>query len=151
MTTLLSIKKAIGEVLEQNGYDVYASEVQEGFQTPACFVELADLSTTVQSDWIMQVQATFDILYVPSVKTHEHVIIVSDELSRIFANLSLIVGDRNFNIDQTVGQIEDGNIRLSLQFSYTDQPINPIQEPEPIAENVQFDVNGTKIITEQEA
>jgi len=125
MTTLLSIKQAIGEVLEQNGYKVFASEVNEGFSKPACFVELSDFASQVMNNYMATITATFDVLYVPQEQTHEHIIVVADELQRLFCNLSLEVGDRNFNIDSINGDIEEGNIRLSLEFSFADEPIEP--------------------------
>ena len=140
MTTLLSIKKAIGDVLERNGYKVFASEVNEGFSKPACFVELSNFGSEAQNNFIAHISATFDVLYVPSEKTHEHLIIKADQLQGLFCNLSLAVGDRNFNISNTNGEIEDGNIRLSLEFSYADEPSNNGHKEYPLAENLGLEV-----------
>ena len=43
MITLQDIQAAVVSVLQQNGYSVIASEVQEGFEKPACLLKCCRL------------------------------------------------------------------------------------------------------------
>ena len=49
MIALQDIQAAVGSVLQQNGYSVIASEVQEGFEKPACFIEVLPVSVTLEN------------------------------------------------------------------------------------------------------
>lgn len=49
MITLQDIQAAVVSVLQQNGYSVIASEVQEGFEKPACFIEVLPVSVTLEN------------------------------------------------------------------------------------------------------
>lgn len=49
MITLQDIQAAVVSVLQQNGYSVIAAEVQEGFERPACFIEVLPVSVTLEN------------------------------------------------------------------------------------------------------
>ena len=135
MIEFLQIKKAIGRVLERNKYKVFASDVQEGFEKPACFVELSDFGTTTENDYITQNNVNFDILYVPQIQTHEHIIITAELLKNLFVDTHLAVGNRQLAINSVSGEIENGNLRVSLEVNYLQE--NPNAEYDEQYEKIQ--------------
>jgi len=120
MIKLTKIKAAIVEVLEDEGYKCVTTETQEGFETPACFVELDTFESEADNDLTTRMTARFDILYVPKEKTHEHLLITTEDFVQIFTNLELEVDHRMFVIGGVDCGIEGTNLRASIGFAYFD-------------------------------
>ena len=50
MIEIKDIQAAVAGVLQKNGYSVVsASEVQEGFERPVCFIEVLPVSVTLEN------------------------------------------------------------------------------------------------------
>ena len=63
MIEIKDIQTAAVGVLQKNGYGVVASEVQEGFERPACFVEVLPVSVTLENRFTELVTVGVEISY----------------------------------------------------------------------------------------
>ena len=48
MITIKDIQTAVSKLLTKNKYSVIASEVKEGFQKPACFIDVFPVSVAAE-------------------------------------------------------------------------------------------------------
>ena len=49
MITIKDIQTAVSKLLTKNKYSVIASEVKEGFQKPACFIDVFPVSVATEN------------------------------------------------------------------------------------------------------
>ena len=100
MITLQDIQAAVGSVLQQNGYSVIAAEVQEGFERPACFVEVLPVSVTLENQFTEIVTNSVEITYHPAIETKEELIETAGKLKRLFLYTPLQVQDRFLSVNE---------------------------------------------------
>ena len=74
MITIKDIQTAVSGILQKNGYNVVASEVQEGFEKPACFIEVLPVSVTLENRFTEIVTNSVEITYHPAIETREDLI-----------------------------------------------------------------------------
>ena len=63
MITIKDIQAAVSEVLQSGGFSVIASEVQEGYEKPACFIEVLPVSVTLENQFTEIVTNSVEITY----------------------------------------------------------------------------------------
>ena len=124
MITIKEIKTEIVSVLENEGYSVIATEIKEGFQKPAVFVDVFKTGSEVQSKYMKFISVGVEMLYVPAVETHEHLIEVADAMELLLANRELEVGDRVLHIDDVACENEGNNLAISFEIEFY-QETNP--------------------------
>jgi len=109
MITIKDIQIAVGKTLTANGYTVMASEVKEGFDKPACFVDVFPVNATVETEVREFVTDSVEISYRPAIETREDLIENAEKFKNIFLyspieinNRFLSVNEITFDVDKTV-------------------------------------------------
>lgn len=115
MITVLEIQTAIAKALTTNGFTVIASEVQEGFTKPACFVNILPVSVELQNRFEELVTDSVEIAYFPKLETREELVRVSEKIKNIFLYKPLPVEDRFLSINAITFDAE--NSTLYAQFN----------------------------------
>lgn len=100
MITIKDIQTAVSKLLTKNKYSVIASEVKEGFQKPACFIEVLPVSTELQNKFSELVTVSVEISYHPSMETKEELILNAEKLKNIFLYTLLKVKDRFLSVNE---------------------------------------------------
>lgn len=100
MITIKDIQTAVSKLLIKNKYSVIASEVKEGFQKPACFIEVLPVSTEVQNKFSELLTVSVEISYHPSMETKEELIINAEKLKNIFLYTPIKVKDRFLSVNE---------------------------------------------------
>ena len=82
--TIKQIKKAINNVLIQNGCDVYSSETEDGFKKPAYFVDVFPISRDRTNSFYEEIKLSVEIQYEPLIETVEECIERADDILKWF-------------------------------------------------------------------
>lgn len=104
------IKKAISDGLKENGYNVVASEITEGFQKPAVFVSVLPSSVSLLNSSLEEVTMSIEITYIPKEETYEHCILTAKALKNLLFYNTLDVGARRITISDIDFDIEKNYI-----------------------------------------
>ena len=100
MITIKDIQTAVSKLLTKNKYSVIASEVKEGFQNPACFIEVLPVSTELQNKFSELVTVSVEISYYPSLETKEELIVNAEKLKNIFLYTPIKVKGRFLSVNE---------------------------------------------------
>ena len=100
MITIKDIQTAVSKLLTKNKYSVIASEVKEGLQKPACFIEVFPVSVAAENKFYELVTLGIEISYHPSMETKEELIINAEKLKNIFLYTPIKVKDRFLSVNE---------------------------------------------------
>lgn len=100
MITIKDIQTAVSKLLTKNKYSVIASEVKEGFQKPACFIEVFPMSVAAENKFYELVTLGIEISYHPLMETKEELIINAEKLKNIFLYTPIKVKDRFLSVNE---------------------------------------------------
>lgn len=100
MITIKDIQTAVSKLLTKNKYSVIASEVKEGFQKPACFIEVFPASVAAENKFYELVTLGIEISYHPSMETREELIVNAEKLKNIFLYTPIKVKDRFLSVNE---------------------------------------------------
>lgn len=135
MITLQDIQAAVGSVLQQNGYSVIASEVQEGFEKPACFIEVLPVSVTLENQFTEIVTNSVEITYHPAIETKEELIETAGKLKRLFLYTPLQIQDRFLSVNEMTFDAEKSTLIAYFELEYL-QETETTEETLPKMENL---------------
>ena len=136
MITLQDIQAAVGSVLQQNGYSVISSEVQEGFEKPACFIEVLPVSVTLENRFTEIVTNSVEITYHPAIETREDLIETAGNLKRLFLYTPLQVQDRFLSVNEMTFDADKSTLIAYFELEYL-QETEAAEETLPKMENLQ--------------
>ena len=100
MITIKDIQTAVSKLLTKNKYSVIASEVKEGFQKPACFIEVLPVSVAAENKFYELVTLGIEISYHPLMETKEELIVNAEKLKNIFLYTPIKVKDRFLSVNE---------------------------------------------------
>lgn len=100
MITIRDIQTAVSKLLTKNKYSVIASEVKEGFQKPACFIEVFPVSVAAENKFYELVTLGIEISYHPLIETKEELILNAEKLKNIFLYTPIKVKDRFLSVNE---------------------------------------------------
>ncbi len=100
MITIKDIQTAVSKLLTKNKFSVIASEVKEGFQKPACFIEVLPVSVATESKFYELVTLGIEISYYPLMETKEELILNAEKLKNIFLYTPIKVKDRFLSVNE---------------------------------------------------
>ena len=100
MITIKDIQTVVSKLLTKNKYSVIASEVKEGFQKPACFIEIFPVSVATENKFYELVTLGIEISYHPLVETKEELILNAEKLKNIFLYTPIKVRDRFLSVNE---------------------------------------------------
>ena len=100
MITIKNIQTAVSKLLTKNKYSVIASEVKEGFQKPACFIEVFPVSVAAENKFHELVTLGIEISYHPLMETKEELILNAEKLKNIFLYTPIKVKDRFLSVNE---------------------------------------------------
>ena len=130
MITIADIKKAVVSVLKKNGYTVTATEVQEGFSKPCCFVDVLPVQVTVESANCERVTDSVEITYFPAVETKEEMVAAAEHFKNIFLYSSLAVNDRFLSTNEITFDADKSSLVTNFDLEYL-QETNVKREEHP--------------------
>ena len=100
MITIKDIQTAVSKLLTKNKYSVIASEVKEGFQKPACFVDVMPVSVVTENKFYELVTLGVEISYHPAMETKEELISNAENMKNIFLYTPIKVADRYLSVNE---------------------------------------------------
>lgn len=100
MITIKDIQTAVSKLLTKNKYSVIASEVKEGFQKPACFIDVFPVSVATENKFYELVTLGIEISYHPLMETKEELIPNAGKLKNIFLYTPIKVKDRFLSVNE---------------------------------------------------
>ena len=118
MITIADVKKAIVKLLNANGYTVVASEVQEGFNKPACFVDVMPVNVSVETQNYEKVTNSVEITYFPAVETKEEMIKAAEHFRQLFLYSSIAVNDRFLSVNEITFDAEKSALITYFELEY---------------------------------
>lgn len=136
MITIKDIQTAVSGILQKNGYNVVASEVQEGFEKPACFIEVLPVSVTLENRFTEIVTNSVEITYHPAIETREDLIETAGNLKRLFLYTPLQVQDRFLSVNEMTFDADKSTLIAYFELEYL-QETETTEETLPKMENLQ--------------
>lgn len=100
MITLTDIQTAVAALLKANGYSVIASEVKEGFNKPACFIEVMPVSAAIENRFSERITDSVEISYFPALETKEELLKNAENFKNIFLYTPISVQDRFLSVNE---------------------------------------------------
>ena len=100
MITIKDIQTAVSKLLTKNKFSVIASEVKEGFQKTACFIEVFPVSVATENKFYELVTLGIEISYHPLMETKEELILNAEKLKNIFLYTPIKVKDRFLSVNE---------------------------------------------------
>lgn len=118
------IQTRIAEILKKNGFNVVASEVDEGFSKPAVFINVYPSSVTLLNIDMEQVTDTIEIKYIPRTETTEHCADIAQRLRNIFMYRPFDIKDRHLTIQSIEFDIEKYILYTYFNLEYMQETPN---------------------------
>ena len=146
MITIKDIQTAVSKKLKDNGYTVIASEVKEGFQKPACFVDVLPVSVEIQNIYSELVTDSIEISFFPAVETREELIRTAEHFKLIFLYSTIAVCDRFLSVNEITFDYEKPALMATFDLEYLQETgidIEPMPKMENLSEKVVTESHGT--------
>lgn len=146
MITIKDIQTAVSKLLAKNKYSVIASEVKEGFQKPACFIDVFPVSVAAENKFYELVTLGIKISYHPSMKTKEELIINAEKLKNIFLYTPIKVKDRFLSVNEITFDSDKSVLIAYLELEFlqeTNTKTASMPKMRELQERVVADSNGT--------
>ena len=118
MITIKDIQTAVSKLLTKNKYSVIASEVKEGFQKPACFIEVFPVSVEAENKFYELVTLGIEISYHPSLETKEELILNAEKLKNIFLYTPIKVKDRFLSVNEITFDSDKSILTAYFEFEF---------------------------------
>lgn len=133
MITEKDIQTRIAEVLTEAGFNVVASEVDEGFQKPAVFVSVFPASAELMTHGmaVEQVTDSVELKYISSVETVEDCVEVTRKLKKLFLYEPLGIQNRRITVQRMEFEVEGAVLYAYFDLSFIQQ-IDSDEEYEPM-------------------
>lgn len=138
MITEKDIQTRLVEILTDNGFNVVASEIDEGFDKPAVFVTVYPSSAKLLTcgGATEEVTDTIEIQYISDVETVEDCINAANRIKRIFLYAPFDIADRHLTIEEIEFDIEKQVLYVYFEISFI-QPVDNTEEYESM-KNIQI-------------
>lgn len=129
------IQTRIAEILDSGGFNVVASEVDEGFRKPAVFVSVFPASAELLTcgGATEQVTDSVELKYISAVETVEDCIEVSHELKKLFLYQPFDIKDRRLTIQRIEFEVEGTVLYSYFDLSFI-QPVDTDDDYEAMEE-----------------
>lgn len=112
------IQTRVAELLTENGFNVVASEKEEGFQKPTVFVNVYPATVTLEGAAMEHVTDTVEIKYIPSVETVEECADIAQKMRGIFMYKPFDIKDRHLTIQEIEFDIEKYILYTMFDIDY---------------------------------
>ena len=146
MITVKDIQTAVSKLLTKNKYSVIASEVKEGFQKPACFIEVFPVSVAAENKFYELVTLGIEISYHPSLETKEELILNAEKLKNIFLYTPIKVKDRFLSVNEITFYSDKGVLIAYFELEFlqeTNTKTASMPKMRELQERVVTDSHGT--------
>lgn len=146
MITIKDIQTAVGKTLTANGYTVIASEVKEGFDKPACFVDVFPVNTSVETDVREFVTDSVEISYHPAIETREELIENAEKFKNIFLYSPIEINNRFLSVNEISFDADKTVLKAYFELEFyqeTDTEIKKYPLMEELEESVVTNNHGT--------
>lgn len=112
------IQTRVAKLLTENGFNVVASEKEEGFQKPTVFVNVYPATVTLEGAAMEHVTDTVEIKYIPSVETVEECADIAQKMRGIFMYKPFDIKDRHLTIQSIEFDIEKYILYTMFDLDY---------------------------------
>ncbi len=130
------IQTRVAELLTENGFNVVASEKEEGFQKPAVFVNVYPATVTLEGTAMEHVTDTVEIKYIPSVETVEECADIAQKMRGIFMYKPFDIKDRHLTIQEIEFDIDKYILYTMFNLDYYQETPNVYEEYDEMEELV---------------
>lgn len=130
------IQTRVAKLLTENGFNVVASEKEEGFQKPTVFVNVYPATVTLEGAAMEHVTDTVEIKYIPSVETVEECADIAQKMRGIFMYKPFDIKDRHLTIQSIEFDIEKYILYTMFDLDYYQETPNVYEEYDEMKELV---------------
>ena len=133
MITEKDIQTRIAKILTEAGFNVVASEIDEGFKKPAVFVSVYPASAVKLACGGATEEKTdsVEIKYISAAETVEDCVYAADIMKRLFFYRSFDIQDRHLTIQEIEFEVEKNVLYVYFDLSFI-QPVESDEEYEPM-------------------
>ena len=146
MITIKDIQTAVSKLLTKNKFSVIASEVKEGFQRPACFIEVLPVSVAAENKFYELVTLGIEISYHPLMETKEELILNAEKMKNIFLYTSIKVKDRFLSVNEITFDSDKSTLTAYFELEFlqeTNAKTVSMPKMRELQERVVADSHGT--------
>lgn len=113
------IKTKLVKDLKAIGIPVYASEIKEGIDRPAVFVNVFPVGVTLVNSDIEDVDDSVQIKYIPKTETLEECADIAIKIRNALMYKTLDVKDRKITIQNMDSKVEDDVLYIEFDINYS--------------------------------
>lgn len=122
MITVAEISAAIAQRLKENGYHVVPMDAEDGFQKPACCVEVFPTSSVLHNFYVEEDTFSVTVLYIPKDETQLELVKTAENLKNAFLYLPIEIAERSIDTEE-ISFSRDGDILIAeMEYIITQNP-----------------------------
>ena len=122
--TEADIREVCVSRLTAAGFNVIATEVKEGFEKPAVFVNVYPSTVTLAGTDLEDVTDTIDVQYIPAEETTQNCAEAAVKIRDCFMYRTLDVKNRHFTVESMETDIDDHILNVYFDVNYTQETPN---------------------------
>ena len=137
MITEKDIQTRISEILANAGFNVVASEVDEGFLKPEVFVSAypSDVQPLCCGGALEELTVSVELKYISALETVEDCIDASHRIKELFLYQTFDIADRHLTVEEMEFDIEKTALYVYFDITFI-QAVDRIEEYEDMSELV---------------
>ena len=137
MITEKDIQTRTAEILADAGFNVVASEVDEGFLKPAVFVSAypSDVQPLCCGGALEELTVSVELKYISALETVEDCIDASHRIKELFLYQTFDIADRHLTVEEMEFDIEKTALYVYFDITFI-QAVDRIEEYEDMSELV---------------
>lgn len=117
--TIKDIQTAVVNVLNSGGFKVYAWDVRDGFDKPACFVNAYPARFELINKFMEELTVAIEIEYVSATEKWEEHISTTQRIKDLFLYNTLDVCGRHFTIYAIDFEPKDNSLFAEFEITFT--------------------------------
>ena len=94
------IERAVADLLKSIGFSVVPVDAEDGFQKPACSIDVFPTGAEAQSWYMEEDSFAVDVAYYPRRETQRELVRAAGAMKRIFLYTPLIIQSRSIDTDR---------------------------------------------------
>lgn len=135
MIKIIDIETAVSGVLKCKGFDVFASEVKEGYKRPCCFIEVLPVSVTLENPYSEIVTDSVEITYFPETETKEELLNTAQKFKETFLYKPIKVKDRFLSANEITFDVDKSALVCFFELEFI-QETNASSSVKEVMENL---------------
>ncbi len=124
------IERAVADLLKSIGFSVVPVDAEDGFQKPACSIDVFPTGAEAQSWYMEEDSFAVDVAYYPRRETQRELVRAAGAMKRIFLYTPLIIQSRSIDTDRVDFYREGMALHMEVEYTVVQNPHEEEEQPD---------------------